>query len=149
MNKYLNFSLFLMLSLVFIAIACGESFIGQTIANMDDPTTTVNSSTTSVDFGNTTLVFGITASQGLTALLIGLATIIGIIGLNVIGTGLSSFATKVIGGGIIYIGIWLFCKTLTDSLLYYLGSWGTVLYIAISIPYTFGVIQTLFGDNGE
>ncbi len=83
----------------------------------------------------------------------GLSTIVGIfvvaamIGLNILGSGLSDESVETMIGIVVYAGIWATLSIISGVMILSIPIFGVVIYFVMTLVYTFGVIQKVTGDS--
>jgi len=81
------------------------------------------------------------------ALIITITVVAGIVGINVLGSGLNPQSTKIIIIITAYIGIWSTLSILAFNLINSIEIFGSVIYISLTLTYVIGVIKKLSGSD--
>ena len=68
-----------------------------------------------------------------------------LLGLRILGSGLSDDSIRIVCVALCYIGIWMFLSVLAMPLLFSIELFGTLIYTALTIGYTIGVIEKMSG----
>lgn len=90
--------------------------------------------------------FGLDPVFGALLILGTLVLIAGVVGVTVMGTGLSDSSTHKIFVSITYLGIWVMLSVFSfNSILEIPYEFGTVLYIGLTLMYVVGVIKNISG----
>ncbi|QYW08120.1 hypothetical protein 15570_00023 [Lokiarchaeota virus WyrdV1] len=84
---------------------------------------------------------------GLIVIFIVIIVIAGLLGIQVLASGLSPESIKFIMNAILYFGIWSLLSALCFNLIISIEIFGTLVYITLTIAYVIGVIQKLSGGN--
>lgn len=74
-----------------------------------------------------------------------IAVAVVLLGLRVLGSGLSDDSIRILCVALSYIGIWLFLSILAMPLLFSIEIFGVLMYTALTIGYTIGVIEKMSG----
>lgn len=93
--------------------------------------------------GSLSLDFNMTV--GLVAVIIG-AIALGLIGINVLGSGLSDFSVKIIWNGIVYYGLWTVFSVLAFNLIIGIPIFGILLWFFLTFFYSLGVFGKMGSD---
>lgn len=95
-----------------------------------------------IEEGSLDLSFDMTV--GLVVIILG-AIALGLIGLNVLGSGLSDFSVKIIWNGIVYYGLWAVFSVLAITVILSIPYFGALLWFFLTMIYSLGV----FGNMGS
>lgn len=87
--------------------------------------------------------FNITLLGGAIAIIMVVGIIALGLGIQVLGSGLSETSVKTLVGGVAYTGIWLVLSVLSAPLILNIETFGTIIYIILTIGYVLGVVQKL------
>lgn len=148
----IGLSLLIMITLTFLSVILGESFIGSTVNVGIDNTALVNGSTSTYFVEAQDLLFQIDTSSLIIAGIILISTIIAvasITGIQVLGSGLNTQSVRVIIIATSFIGLWASLSILAFNLISRIQVFGGLIYIGITIAYSIGVIQKISGGNSE
>ena len=88
---------------------------------------------------------GIDALTGAIVILVVIATASALLGIKVLGSGLSDDSVRVLITVTIYASIWTILSLLAIPLIYAIELFGTLLYVALTIGYVIGVMDKISG----
>ena len=80
------------------------------------------------------------------ALIIVIALAGALIGIRFLGSGLSEISVRLINVGLCYTAIWSFLSLLAYPLIREIDIFGGVIYLFLTVLYTFGVIDKMVGE---
>ena len=122
--------------LSFISLVFGNDFIGLSI----------DQTTLEVEWDDLEpIAFDLDPLIGAIVLVSLIAVAVVLLGLRVLGSGLSDDSIRILCVALSYIGIWLFLSVLAMPLLLSIEIFGTLIYTALTIGYTIGVIEKMSG----
>lgn len=100
------------------------------------------------DIDSKTIKFNILddVKEGL-SILISLIVVVGLLGINILGSGLTGEATKIMSTLILYIGIWCILTILSWDFIFANDIIGFLIYIFFAIFYVIGVANMLRGEG--
>lgn len=104
------------------------------------------------DLGETqtnTVNFDISSSIGLIALIVGLMAIATVVGIRVLGSGVSDVSVSTLILGTSYLAVWGVFSVLALELILAINLLGPILYFALTILYTIGIISSLNGGGSS
>ena len=130
-----------------ISILLGSSFTDSLVPTTIDNEAIINGTTTSFEILNTDVILNIDPIIGAISIIIIIATVGAIIGIQVLGSGLSSESVRVLIMAIAYTGIWTVLSILSFPLITSIEIFGSLIYVVLTIGYVIGIIQK-FGGNG-
>ena len=102
-----------------------------------------NETTSTFDISNINTTFYIDEFSGALVIIISIMIISTLIGLQIMGSGLSEQSVRVITIGISYFGIWTIFSVLSYQLIISIEIIGTLIYITLTIIFTIGIIQKI------
>lgn len=137
----------IMLLLTLISIILGGSYIGSSFTATVDESLIVNGSTTTLEVVTSDYSFAITELQGGLLILVVLITVAGLIGIRILGSGLSDASVRTITYVVFYGGLWTLLSLMSYSLIRSIEVFGTLIYIAMTLMYVIGVAQLLLGGS--
>lgn len=114
-----------------------QELIGNQTLNEDESELELEQGSLNLDFNMTV---------GLVAVIIG-AIALGLIGLNVLGSGLSDFSVKIIWNGIVYYGLWIALSVLAFNLIVGIPIFGVLLWFFLTFFYSLGVFGKMGSDS--
>jgi len=130
-------SLLPLIVLSFISIIFGNEFVSYTIEGEVRGEYLIIEST----------YFNIDLMVGAIIIIITIASAVSLIGLKILGSGLSDESVRTIITGIIYTTIWAVLSALALPLLYSIELFGILIYVALTIVFVIGVIEKMSGGN--
>ena len=135
--KLISISLLPLIVLGFISIIFGNDFVQYTIEGEIRGDYLIVEQT----------YFNIDLMVGAIIIIITIASAISLIGLKILGTGLSDESVRTIIIAIAYTTIWSVLSALAIPLLYSIDIFGILLYVALTIVFVIGVIEKISGGN--
>jgi len=87
--------------------------------------------------------FNITLVTGAIAIIMVIGLLALGLGIRVLGSGLSETSVKTLVGGIAYTGIWMVLSVMSMPLILNIETFGTIIYVILTVGYVLGVIQKL------
>jgi len=102
-----------------------------------------NETTSTFDISNINTTFYIDEFSGALVIIISIMIISTLIGLQIMGSGLSEQSVRIITIGISYFGIWTIFSVLSYQLIISIEIIGTLIYITLTIIFTIGIIQKI------
>ena len=146
MSKLVNMALIPLLVLTFIAIIFGSSFVSITIEQEAISTwLKLNNTLTESRIEQINTTINIDDLTGAIAIIITLAMITSVIGLRVLGSGLSDESVRTLTIAIIYTSIWTILSILAYSLFAIIELFGLLIYVCLTIIFVIGVIEKISG----
>ena len=146
MSKLVNIALIPLLVLTFIAIIFGSSFVSITIEQEAISTwLKLNNTLTESRIEQINTTINIDELTGAIAIIIALAMITSVIGLRVLGSGLSDESVRTLTIAIIYTSIWTILSILAYSLFAIIELFGLLIYVCLTIIFVIGVIEKISG----
>jgi len=142
----ITISLIAMIIITLLSIISGNSFIGNTGGFDTSATVIINGSTSTLDLEGSEL-FYIDPVLGFIIMFVAIGVLVGLLGFNVVGSGLSDTAIRVILWVTVHGAIWGLFSVLSMSLIVAIELYGSLIYIGLTGMYVFGVIQKLVGGN--
>ena len=142
-----SLSLLILGVLTIFSMVLGKSLSGTMLKGTYGSEVLINESTTIVEFGGADLLFIIDPTAlGIAAfvVIIGVASLLGI---TVVGTGLSPESIKVVMVCILYGVIWILLSIFAMPLILAIEVFGIVIYAVLLIMYIIGVIQKIAGGE--
>ncbi|GAH77536.1 unnamed protein product [marine sediment metagenome] len=85
---------------------------------------------------------------GLIVIFIVIIVIAGLLGIQILASGLSPESVRFIMNAILYFAIWSLLSIPCFNLIISIEIFGTLIYIVLTIAYVIGVIQKIGGGNG-
>jgi len=146
----IGFSLLIIIILGFLSIMIGDSYLSAPISVGIDNEVLFNGSITTYFVEQETALFEIDTSVFIIAgiaLLITIAFVAAITGIQILGSGLTSASVKVIITITGYTGIWLALSAICINLIISIEAFGSIIYIGITLMYVVGVFQNISGGE--
>lgn len=134
-------SLFVLGVISLFNIFLGNSFIDYSVDNSVDTSLTVNGTTSDLVYESSDVVFSIDGITGAIVILIVIVTIASVIGIQILGSGLSDASVRVITAVLVYSGLWGVLSVLSGSLIFSIEVFGSVIYIVLTLFYVIGVVE--------
>lgn len=131
--------------LTFFSIFLGNNFISVAIDNVLGGTVIINGteSTWGVEYSG--YEFSIDTIVGAISILTVVAILAGVVGIQILGSGISESGHKTLTLCIVYGGLWFLLSTLSYSLIISIEVFGILIYVALTIVYVVGVIEKIAG----
>lgn len=136
----IGLSLGILVILSFLSMVSGNDFIGSTISADIDASAVVDGGTKTFELDYMSLPFTISPELA-TGIVIfsSLMVIAGLVGLNILGSGLNETASRYIIILLFYMGIWGLFSSLAWDLIISIEGFGYIIYMLLSIAYIGGV----------
>lgn len=142
----ISITLLVLVVITLFSIIVGSSFTGNVIENVIDNELIVNGTGSSIGLDSSTL-FNIDPVIGFTATIIVIVVLASVLGIQVVGSGLSPTTVRVMVIGISYTGVWIVFSLLAEPLISSIEIFGGLLYVSLTIGYVVGVVQKIAGGN--
>lgn len=139
-------SLIAMILLTILSMLSGNSLVGSFGSYSGDYTTIVNGTEATLELSGTE-AFYIDPVLGAIIMFVGLAVLVGVAGINFLGSGLSDTSVRVITWVTFYGAIWGIFSVLAMNLIIAIELYGSLIYIALTFMYVIGVVQKIIGGN--
>lgn len=146
----ISLSLLIMMVIVFFSLVLGNDFIGVIQGITINNSAVINGSTSTVLIEGGNVLFKIDTSNLIVSGLALLITVVGVAigtGVQILGSGLSSSSVRILVLLWAYYGLWITITILGVNLIASIETFGTVIYIMITIAYSVGVIKKISGGN--
>lgn len=136
----------------------GLFYNGQTInKTMDNSYTTTDLNGTFTEDGEekslstegTEYQFAINESQGIIAIVIAVSVIGSLIGIRVLGSGLSETTVKILYNTIFFYGVWGLFSALSLQWFLIIPIGGWIVYFVLTGMLSFGIVQQINGTGGS
>lgn len=142
----ITITLLILIVITLFSIIAGSSFTGNVIENVIDNELIVNGTGSTLELDSSTF-FNIDPVIGFTATIIVIVVLASVLGIQIIGSGLSPETVRVMIIGISYAGIWIVFSLLAEPLISSIEIFGTLLYVVLTIGYVIGVVQQIAGGG--
>ena len=136
----------ILLVLTLISVLLGSSFTDTFVPSTIENEAIINGTTTSFEILNTGVILNIDPIVGAISMIIIIASVGAIIGIQVLGSGLSPESVRVLIMAIAYTGLWTVLSVLSFPLITSIEIFGGLIYVVLTIGYVIGIIQK-FGGN--
>lgn len=139
--------LVILLILTLISVVLGSNFTGSTTESTINNEAIVNGSSSTFEIAGTDIVLNIDPVIGAVVIIIIIATLGALLGIQVLGSGISTESVRVLIIAISYTGIWGVLSALSMSLIISIEIFGSLIYVILTIGYVIGIIQKISGGN--
>jgi len=137
--------LLVMFILVIFNVLLGGSYYSVQDNILVDTEALVDGGSSTFQVSGQTILFGIDSLEGMILILTAIIVIATVVGIQVLGSGLSDSSVRAITIVSTYSGLWIMLSILIDDLFWSIQTFGVLLYIILTIFYVIGVIQKLTG----
>ena len=134
----------LLILTLFTMIFTGTS-VGTVIDNVVSNESLVDGVSTTFETTGSDLLFGIDFLTGAITWIAVIIALVGVLGINIFGTGLNDWAVRVITIGVTYTAIWVIFSLYTSVLIFEIEIFGYLMYVIFTISYAIGVIEKITG----
>ncbi|MFX1445759.1 MAG: hypothetical protein ACFFHV_20275 [Promethearchaeota archaeon] len=141
------FCLFVLVVLTFFSVFMGSGIIGNTQTTIIDGSQVVNGTTTTFEISGIESMFSLDSVQGAIFWITVIMTLVAVIGLRILASGLGSESVKIISKGVGYMGLWGTLSVLAFPLIIAIEMIGSVIYIIFTFAFIIGVFQKGFSGN--
>jgi len=133
--------------LTMFSFILGNTLIGSPVDNIISNDLLINDTITTLTFEDADALFVIDPVLGAIGMLVVIGVIAAIIGIQILGSGLSPESVKMIMSMTMYGGMWGVLSILSYPLLNSIEMFGAVIYITLTLAYVIGIIQKLGGGS--
>jgi len=133
--------------LTMFSFILGNTLIGSPVDNIISNDLLINDTITTLTFEDADALFVIDPVLGAIGMLVVIGVIAAIIGIQILGSGLSPESVKMIMSMTMYGGMWGVLSILSYPLLNSIEMFGAVIYITLTLAYVIGIIQKLGGGD--
>ena len=140
-------SLLIMTVLTIFSVVLGGTWTGSITESFIDSGAIVNGTSSTFVVEGQDFVFSIDPVTGFIASLIVIVSLASILGLSVLGSGLSDASVRVMIMIITYSSIWATLSILSYPLIASIEIFGALMYVVITIAYAVGVVQKIDGEE--
>ena len=142
-------TLAIMLLLTVLSIVFGQNFGSGIVDSTTEGLTLINGTSTTVVLGKGDVIFSIDMIEGAIPIMAVMLVVVILLGITALATGLSPQTVKIGTFLIFYIGIWVLLSVNAEPLIRSIEVFGGLLYVVLTIGYTFGIFQSLSGGNSD
>ena len=146
-NTIIGLTLTILLVLVLLSQILGGDFVDIPISIIVKGKQKLGIVTTNFEFPIGDFIISIDPVAGLIVIFIVIMVIAGLLGIQILASGLSPESIRFMMNAILYFGIWSLLSTMCFGLITSIEIFGTLIYITLTIAYVIGVIQKLSGGN--
>jgi len=133
--------------LTMFSFILGNTLTGSPVDNIISNDLLINDTITTLTFEDADALFVIDPVLGAIGMLVVIGVIAAIIGIQILGSGLSPESVKMIMSMTMYGGMWGVLSILSYPLLNSIEMFGAVIYITLTLAYVIGIIQKLGGGD--
>ncbi len=133
--------------LTLLAVILGNTLSGALVDATVDNTAIVDGTPSTFEVTTADYLFSIDPISGAIAMIIIITAVSALVGIQVLGSGLSPEAVRALMLGIAYTGIWVVLSVLAYPLIAGIQVFGATIYVGLSIVYVVGVIQRIAGGG--
>ena len=130
-----------------ISVLLGSSFTDTLVSTTIDNEAIINGTITSFEIWNTDIILNIDPIIGAISIIIVVATVGAVIGIQILASGLSPESVRVLIMAIAYTGVWTVLSILSFPLITSIEIFGGLIYVILTIGYVIGIIQKLGGGT--
>jgi len=143
----IGITLAIMLVISLISVIAGNSFIGILTENVIETEAIINGSTTIWETVVPDYTFGLDPITGGIVLIVTVATLGALIGIRIVGSGLSESSIKILMTSFFYGGIWTLLSVISANLIIAIEGFGALIYLVLTLLYAIGVVSKFFGGE--
>jgi hypothetical protein len=143
-------SLAIMIAITLLSLIIGNDFVSGVVEVGVDNDALVDGVSSTFQVLEESLLFQVDTSTLILAGIALLGTVIGvaaITGISVVGSGLNPQSAKIIILLVAFIGLWTVLSILSFNLISQIEVFGSVIYIALTLAYTYGVLKKIAGGG--
>jgi len=133
--------------LTIFSIILGADLSGNLFDASIEQELIVNGTTTTLEWEGNDMLFNIDPTVATIAVFVIIGAIVAVLGIQVLGSGLSPESIKTIMTCILYGAIWGLLSILAMPLILAIEIFGTIIYMILLIGYITGVIQAITGGE--
>lgn len=142
----IGLTLTILLVLTILSVILGTSFTDTLVETTIDNEALIDGGSKTIEIEGVEILFNIDPVIGAIAMIIVIASIGGVVGIQILGTGLSPESVRVLIMAIAYTGIWGVLSILSLPLISSIEIFGPLIYVVLTLGYVIGIIQK-FGGN--
>lgn len=132
------------------------SVIGTSIVDVSAPVTIPEVNSTShhddslyIPIANSEYNFKISAIQGAILMITTILAIGAVVGVRVLGTGVSNISVEIITKGTFYFALWGILSAFAQPLISQIYLLGTIIYVILSLMYVVGFVQSINSGGSD
>ena len=138
--------LFVMCVISMFSLLFEMTFFGSILSFKIEGLQYLNNTSTEMDFPTASSDFFIHPIEGGIVILVAIITISAIIGIQILGSGLSDTAHRMVMLCTIYIGLWAILSVIALPLIWDIEVFGGIIYISLTLAYIIGIVKK-FGEG--
>ena len=143
----IGITLAIMLVISLISVVAGNSFIGIMTEQVVWTEAIINGTTTVFETTVPDYSFGLDPITGGIVLIVTVATLGALIGIRILGSGLSENSVKILMVAAFYAGLWSLLSVISINLIFAIEGFGPLIYMILTLLYAVGVISKFFGGE--
>ena len=146
----IGITLLIIMVIIFFSLVLGQDFLASFVEFEVNESAIIDGISSTFVIESEKVIFYIDTSNLLTSGIALLTTIILVAlgtGITVLGTGINPESARIVILLTAYFGLWTTLGILAYSLIVSIEIFGTVIYIALTIGYSVGVIQKISGGK--
>jgi len=135
----------ILLVLTLVSVVVGSNFIDSLVQSDIDQEVLIDGGSSTFEISGTDIMFNIDPIIGAIVILIAIIAFAIVIGIQVLGSGISPESIRIIISCTMYAGMWGILSVLSSPLIISIEVFGSLIYISLTIAYVIGIIQKLGG----
>ena len=143
----IGLTLTILVLLTFMSLILGTAWTDSLIQTTIDSEALIDDVGSTFEVLNTDIILNIDPILGAVAMIIVIATVGALIGIQVLASGLSPESVRTLIIAIAYSGLWGVLSILALPLISSIEIFGSLIYITLTIGYVYGVIDKIGGGN--
>lgn len=145
----IGLTLLLLGILTVFSFVLGGALSGSFFENTLDTSVIINGTTTTLEFGGDEVLFAIDPAVATITVFIVIIGIVGLLGIQILGSGLSPESIRTIMICILYGIVWGLLSVVAMPLILSIEIFGVSIYMVLLVGYIIGVIQKIGGGGAE
>lgn len=145
----IGLTLLLMGLLTVFSFVLGGALSGSFFENTLDTSVIINGTTSTMEFDGGEVFFGIDPAVATIGIFVVIIGIVGVLGIQFLGSGLSPESIRTIMICILYGLLWTLLSIVAMPLILSIEVFGITIYMVLLIGYIVGVIQKIGGGGAE
>jgi len=141
-------TLFMMFMLTVFSWILGSSLTGAALDEGVQGYHIINGTKYLFETQEVDILFFIDPVLGAISIFVIIAIIVGVLGINILGSGLSSESVRIISAVVIYGGLWTIMSILAIPLIISIEYFGGIIYVVLTVGYVYGVVDSIYRGGG-
>jgi len=137
----------ILLVLTLVSVVVGSNFIDSLVQSNIDQEVLIDGGSKTFEISGTDIMFNIDPLVGAIVILIAVIGFAIVIGIQVLGSGISPESIRIIIACTMYAGMWGILSVLSSPLIMSIEVFGSLIYVSLTIAYVIGIIQKLGGST--